>query len=379
MHELSCPSCGSASQFDIRDHLLMCPFCSATFRLDLDTGQKEIYGDHYIIPNTADPRQIRDIVIEWLRRMDHRPGNTDREYFVVDLNGVSVPFWIISLEAHTAWKGLVKREARNRLDTSPGSEFLIENGQFRRSYRWAVSARDNLCEIWGMTRLHTPKEDLKVEWDGFPLDSTFSRGRLKEHETVGDRTAYDLREFFEFKFANGLPILGIQVDEEEALRRAKFHVDLYHHKLSKLNVEYLVDYRTELEIAGIQLIHLPFWHARYVYRPRKFLRHFYTPKEKNMVIEGFTQGVLFGELALVHRDKIWINAVVCAACSVLFFLLGSLWHPAFFLVAFFAAIVAFASGYLATVKSGKSDGLEDAEKEATGEKKEEAAAITAPS
>jgi hypothetical protein len=317
----------------------------------METGQKEIYGDHYIIPNTAEARQIRDLVIEWLRRMDHNPNNTDKEYFVVDLNGLSVPFWIVSLEAHTQWKGLVKRETRTRLDLTPGGDFLIESSQFRRSYRWAISARSNICETWAMTRLHEPKEELNVDWDGFPLDSTFSRGRLRHNETIGDRTAYDLREFFDFKFANGLPILGIQIEEEEALRRAKLHVGQYHYKLSKLNVDYLTDCQTEMEVAGIQLIHLPFWHVRYVYKPRKFLRHFYSPKDKNLLMEGFTQGVLRGELALVHKDKIWINSLVCGAAAVVFFVLGSLWHSAFFIVAAFATIVCLISLYLASVRS----------------------------
>jgi len=330
----------------------MCPFCSATFRLDLESGQKEIYGDHYIVPNTTDPRKVKDLVMEWLRRLHHSPDLAEKEYFITDISGLSVPYWVVSLEAHTVWKGLTKK-VRRSLEEIPGSDFLVETGQFRRSYRWAVSSRNNICEAWGLTRLHEPKEAIKVEWDGFPLDSTFSRGRMQEIEK--EKTAYDSREFFEFKFANGLSIAGVQVDEEEALRRAKQHVDLYHYKIAQIQVDYLLDYRTELEIAGIQLVHLPFWHAQYVYRPRTALKHLYKPKEKHVVLDGHTTGILKGELALVHRDKVWVNSLVTGIAAVVFFLLGVAWHGAFYLVAIFAAIVAGMSAYIATTRAARSD------------------------
>src|SRR4051812_19824978 len=136
MYELACPACNSPSQYDFTDHLLLCPFCSATFRLDLETGQKEMFSDHYIVSNSANPAQVKDVVIEWLRRIHHRPNQTEKEHFVVNLSGISVPYWIVSMEAHTAWKGLVMRQHRTRLDSQMGGDFLTEKGQFRRNYRW---------------------------------------------------------------------------------------------------------------------------------------------------------------------------------------------------------------------------------------------------
>lgn len=356
MHELACPNCNSTSQYDFDEILLMCPYCSATFRINYENGQKDIFPDHYIVPNMSDPGQIKGIVLEWLRRMHHKPTAVDKEYFVTDIAGYSIPYWVISMEAHTSWKGLVKRAHRNRLESQLGGDFLLESGHFRRTYRWAVSARKNVCEVWGMTRLHEPKEALQTEWDGFPLDSTYSRGRLIDKPGLGDRTAYDLREYFDFKLANNLPVLGVEIEEEEALRRARHHVNLYHYQLSKLNADFLTDYRTELEIAGVQLIHLPFWHARYVYQPKTALRHIYKPKEKNVVIEGFSSGILVGELALQRQDKLWINTAVCGSAAITFFILGILWHPAFFLVSLFAvaitAVSIFNAGGKATSEAG---------------------------
>ena len=352
MHELYCPSCNTPSQFDFANYLQMCPFCSATFKVDIESGQKEVYNDHYVVPNTMDSGTVKELIMEWLRRLHHRPGLADKEFFVIDIQGMSIPFWVVSVEGHTAWSGLVQKQHKSVLHATPGSSFLREDGQFRRSYRWAVSARENICEIWGLTRIHETKEAIHVEWDGFPLDSTLSRGRLTDDGL--DKSAYEVREFFEFKFANGLPILGIQVPEEEALRRARAHIELYHYKLACLHVDHLLDQRTELEIAGVQLIHLPLWNARYIYRPRTFLRHFYKPKEKNVIVDGFGKGVLSGELALSHTDKVTVNAIVTAVSTVLFLMLGSGWHPAFYLVALFSAIISGASTFIAITRKAKA-------------------------
>jgi hypothetical protein len=349
MYELACPACNSPSQYDLANYLLMCPFCSVTFRIDSDTGQKDIFGDHYIIANTSSPVQVKTLVLDWLGRLNHKSGATDKEYFVTNIKGLSLPFWVVSMEVHTSWKGLVQRQQRSRLDLHPGSDYLIESGQFKRNYRWAISGRHNLCESWGMTRLHEPKESIDVRWDGFPLDSTFSRGQIQEPKT--EKTAYDSREFFEFKFANGMAIIGIQVNEDEALRRAKMHVEQYHLELARLNVDYLTDFRTEIEVAGVQLVHMPFWYATYMYRPRTMLRHFYRPKEKHVILEGFNNGVLAGELPIHARDKFWVNSIVCGAATILFLLLGVAWHPAFLLVALFGAAITAASAYSASVKS----------------------------
>lgn len=359
MHELSCPSCNAPSQFDLKDYLLMCPFCSATFHIDHETGKKEVYSDHYVIPNACDSRQVKAIVMQWLKRLHHNAAQVEKEYFVTDLNGYSIPYWIISLEAHTSWKGLVKRQQRAFGDMSPGGGYIHESGQFRRNYRWAITARNNLFENWGLTRLHEPKEPIQIEWDGFPLDSTFSRGRIdpslgvktSREKADEELSAYDIREYFEFKFANGLPVLNIQVSEEEALRRAQSHVEQYHYELSKSYVDLLVDYRTELEIAGIQLIHLPFWHARYVYRPRSFLKHLKQTNQKNIILEGYAGGILKGELALIQKDKLWINAIITAIATIILFFIGMIWHPAFIFIAVFTLLVSIASIYKAATQS----------------------------
>ena len=353
MHELICPGCNTASQFNFADYLLLCPFCSATFKLDTLSGQKEIFPDHYIVPNTMDAATVKSLALEWLKRLHHKPSLVEKEFFVTDIQGLSMPLWVVSLEGHTTWKGLVQKNRKSNMEWLSGKgDYLIESGQFRRSYRWAVLARNNICETWGFARLHEPHESIKVEWDGFPLDSTLSRGKLFEENP---KSAYDQRKYFEFKYANGLPILGVQVADEEALRRSKAHVQLFHYKMSGLNVDYLLDHRTELEIAGIQLIHVPFWRVNYIYRPKTMLRHFFKSKDKQILISGYDRGVLVGELAILYKDKITVNAIICTIGTILFFILGGIWHPAFYLVGLFSAFIAAASIYSGVNKKSREE------------------------
>lgn len=344
MHELYCPSCNSPSPYNFNDYLLMCPICSASFKLEVHSGHKEIFADHYIVPNTVDAATIKELTLEWLKRIHHRPGQVQKDFFVTDIKGFSVPLWIISLEGHTSWRGLVRKQRKPGALVPTANEYISEAGQFRRSYRWAVSARSNICEAWGFTRLHQPSELVQVDWDGFPLDSTLSRGKIIDEDTEKEsKSAYDVRKFFDFKFANGLPVLGVQINDEEALRRAKTHVDLYHFKLAKMNVDYLLDYRTELEIAGVQLVHTPFWMVTYVYRPKNMLRYFIKPTEKRLLVDGYGKGVLNGELAVQHKDKILVNAIICAMAAAFFMVLGVIWHPSFYLVGAFSAIIGMVS------------------------------------
>ena len=133
MHELACPNCNSTSQYDFEEIYLMCPYCSATFRIDFETGQKDIFGDHYIVPNMSDPGQIKGIVIEWLRRMHHKPSAVEKEYFVVDIAGYSIPYWIISMEAPQSVQACSYQPVSHRLTTffnPPPEQNTQRNGTF---------------------------------------------------------------------------------------------------------------------------------------------------------------------------------------------------------------------------------------------------------
>ena len=120
MHEITCPSCNKASQFNFNDYLLLCPYCSATFKFDASTGSKEMFIDHYIIPNKIDSQSAKNLTLEWLKRMHHSNDNIEQDFVIVDVQGFSLPVWITSTECHTAWKGLIKKINPNKIVPRPG-------------------------------------------------------------------------------------------------------------------------------------------------------------------------------------------------------------------------------------------------------------------
>lgn len=346
MPEITCPRCKAPTNSVATSQMLMCPFCSATFSLDWESGEKEIFQDHFIVPNAISAAQSKEMAIEWAKRVHHDPKKVEKEFIVSDISGCSIPFWVVSLEVNTNWKGFVKKE-RTKVHEISKSDYVVENGYLRRNYRWSICAQKNFCDFWGLDLLHEPREPIMVEWDGFPLDTTFSRGRIDGNTGIktldegqqDELSAYDNKENFDFKYSNGHDILPIEVKESEAVRRAVFHTKLYHFKLAKSNVHIIVDSHSEHETSGVELIHLPFWYVKYVYRPSSFLRYFYKDTPKNILLEGYTGGVLKSELSIRKKDKIMINATICLAIAVVLALLSVLWSPVlWFFVGFFIFI-----------------------------------------
>ena len=85
------------------------------------------------------------------------------------------------------------------------------------------------------------------------------------------------------------------------------------------------------------------------------LRHLFKPKDKQILISGYDRGVLVGELAILYKDKITVNAVVCTIATILLFVLGGIWHPAFYLVGLFSAFIAAASVYSGFNKKSREE------------------------
>ena len=115
-----------------------------------------------------------------------------------------------------------------------------------------------------------------------------------------------------------------------------------------------IDSKTEVEVAGVQLIHLPFWQVQYIYQPQSLIRHIQKPSHKNLIVEGYAGGVLKSELSMIHRDKIWINTAVSGVATLLLFFIGSFVHSSFLLVSIIMLIITGVSAYVASTRKVKN-------------------------
>lgn len=340
MYQVSCASCAASFEYNIEDYIHLCPYCNAGFIIDFEEGAKEIIGDHYIIPNRLDRDTVERIFGGWMTERYHRPDRVATEFKVIGAYGVCLPYWVVSLEAHTFWSG--HSQKANQYAGQPpdyGAKFVKEEGRFSRRYRWAILARKSPKEHWGLERLHQPRESVLVDWDGFPLDE--SMGPPPE----GTPSVYEGKQSFRFEHSNGSTVAGIQIKESSAIARAKDQIQEYHRRVGKTKVGTLYEHRTEIEIVGIHVVHVPFWILRYAFVPKSAFRYFTTARERRIVVSGYTENVLEAELPLNASDKVMTNLIVCGSLSIVALALSIFVHPLFFLLFLCFALVCFLSAW----------------------------------
>jgi hypothetical protein len=152
-------------------------------------------------------------------------------------------------------------------------------------------------------------------------------------------------------------VLGTQVKESASIARAKDQVQEYHRRLAKLKVGTLYDHRTEIEVIGIQLVHVPFWVVRYAYSPRSPFRYLTAARERRVLIQGFTEAVLESELPMNATDKVMTNLIVTGALSFVSLALSVFLHPLFFVLFVVFALISV----LSAIRIFRREDLVDAE------------------
>lgn len=367
MFQVACAACSSTFEYNTDDYIHLCPVCSTGFVIDFEEGAKDIVGDHFIIPNRLDREQVIQTFYEWIKHRHHRADEIQKRFKVLGVGGVCYPFWVVSSEAHTFWSGYSsKANQYSGAAKDFGSRFVREEGRFSKRYRWCICARNSTKEYWGLERLHTPKETVSVDWDGFPLDETV--GVAKDMKS----SIYELKQTFKFESSNGLTVSGIQLKEHTAIAKTKDHIGEFHRRISKTKVGTLTEYRTEIEIVGIHLIHMPIWILRYSYAPGGFLRFFTAPREKKMIVHGFTHKVMEAQLPMEREERVMVNVFLTGLMALI-----SLAFAVFVNAGFFVLFCLFAGvcGWSAWKSFSKSD--VDPETEATKENPEPAEAVVA--
>jgi hypothetical protein len=251
-----------------------------------------------------------------------------------------LPYWVVSLEAHTYWSGH-STKAKHYLGQSHeySSQFVKEEGRFSRRYRWAILARKSPKEHWGLERLHHPKEQIMVDWDGFPLDETMGA------PDPGQPMIYDAKMPFKFEHTGNLTLAGIQIKESQAILRAKDQITEYHRRVCKTKIGSLYEHRTEIEIVGIHIAHIPFWQLRYSYNPKSVFRFLTTARERRIIVQGYTKSVLDAELPLSNIDKVLTNLIVCGSLGLVSLLISVFFNPLFFFLFLVFSLVSVFSAW----------------------------------
>jgi hypothetical protein len=153
-----------------------------------------------------------------------------------------LPFWVVSAEAKTHYKGVFER-------ISPAIE---KEGDITNRYDWLVLARR--------------KSDFPTRAYHLSLS-----GKIPFEATKIDR---------------GAKVLNSEIDSSEAVQQARDEIENLHEYLSKDKIDRIVEIKTDLDVSGTYYLHAPIWFITYTYRNSRY----------QVLLDGASAEVIKGDL-----------------------------------------------------------------------------------
>ncbi len=239
VREISCAHCGAPLQFEPGEIVSTCRYCG--FTQVIETGRHFAF-EHSMFLNRFDLIQIELAVREWMRTGFTKPGDLEGRSRIVKKSLVYVPFWILEVEATSSYKGVFERL------TPP----VVKEGKIQKRYDWLVLARK-------ATEFPTREYDV-------PL-----KGKVP----------------FDFRKVEGFAkVLNSEVEESDAVEKAKQQVEAHHKFLAKQEVDRIIEMQTNFKVGDAVYLHSPIWFVNYEYKKESF----------RIVLDGAAGTVIKGDI-----------------------------------------------------------------------------------
>ena len=217
--EIKCSHCGAPVEFKPGEIIATCKYCG--FTTVIETGQAFNF-EHSLLLNNYSLDQIENLARDWMRSGFMKPGDLAKKSKFTEKNLVYLPFWVVSVEASTKYKGIFER-------ISPP---IVKEGQVQKEYNWLVLAR---------------------EAAGFPT---------REYDVpLAGKIPYDFRKIEGFA-----KLLNSEIDKDEALELAKQQIEAHHRFLLQQDVDKIVEANTEVTLKQMVYLHAPIWFIKYEYK-----------------------------------------------------------------------------------------------------------------
>ncbi len=237
--EIRCSHCGAPVEFKPGELFATCKYCG--FTTVIETGQAFTF-EHSLLLNSYSEAQSEDLARDWMRSGFMKPGDLAKKAKLTEKNLVYLPFWIVSVEATTKYKGIFER-------ISPA---IVKEGQIQKDYNWLVLAR---------------------EASGFPT---------KEYDVpLTGKIPYDFRKVEGFA-----KVLNSEMTREEALENAKQQIETLHRFLLQQDIDKIVEATTTVNLEQMVYLHAPVWFIKYEYKNNNY----------QMIVDGATGAVLKGDI-----------------------------------------------------------------------------------
>jgi hypothetical protein len=241
VEEIDCPHCGAPVSFKPGEILATCKYCGYT--IVIETG-KTFSFEHSMLMNKYDPAQIEEAIRDWMRAGFLKPQDLAKKSKIAEKNLVYLPFWVVSSEATTTYKGVFER-------ITPAVE---KEGKIEKTYDWLVLARK-------ATVFPTREYDV-------PLDG---------------KIPYDFRKIEAFA-----KVLNSEIDKDEAVELAKQQIEENHRFLLQQDVDKIIEIKTEMQVNQVVYLHAPIWFVKYDYKGESY----------QLLMDGATGTAIKGDIPM---------------------------------------------------------------------------------
>ena len=236
---IRCSHCGGPVEFKPGEIVATCKYCG--FTTVIETGQAFTF-EHSLILNKFDQTSIEQSIRDWMEGGFLKPGDLARKAKVVERNLVYLPFWVVSAEVRSTYKGIFERIAPP----------MVKEGTISKEYNWIVLAR---------------------EASGFPS---------REYQVpLEGKVPYDFRKIEGFA-----KLLNSEIDRDAALELARQQIETQHRFLLQQDVDRIIEIRTEINLKQMVYLHAPIWFIKYEYKGKLY----------QLIIEGATGNALKGDI-----------------------------------------------------------------------------------
>ncbi|MGC8895186.1 MAG: hypothetical protein ACP5LB_00255 [Candidatus Bathyarchaeia archaeon] len=239
VQEIRCSNCGAPISFEPGEIIATCKYCGYT--VVIETG-KAFTFDHSMLLNKYDPAQVEEVVKSWMTSGFLKPPDLARKSKIIEKSLIYIPFWIITAEAETKYKGIFERIA----------PAVIKEGQIKKEYNWLILARK-------ATEFPTREYDVPLE------------GKIP----------YDFR-----KIEGYARTLNSEIDKDEALEQAKQEIEEHHKYLAQQDVDKIIEIESEIRVSQTVYLHAPIWFIKYEYKGKTY----------QLIIDGATGAVVKGDI-----------------------------------------------------------------------------------
>jgi len=236
---IRCSHCGAPVEFKPGEIIATCKYCG--FTTVIETGQAFTF-QHSLILNKFNPASIEGPIKDWMAGGFLKPADLARKAKPTEKNLVYLPFWVVSAEAKSTYKGIFERIA----------PAIVKEGTISKEYDWLVLAR---------------------EASGFPT---------REYQVpLEGKIPYDFRKIEGFA-----KLLNSEIDRDNALELARQQIEAHHRFLLQQDVDRIVEIRTEISLKQMVYLHAPIWFVRYEYKG----------KDYQLIIDGATGVSIKGDI-----------------------------------------------------------------------------------